>query len=498
MKNWKVKNLFFPRSLRYQLLARTLVILAFILLTIGLTQYFVMKDFLYQNEAETLSARLMPLPKDIGFGDSPIDNQNPDEIKGDTPAQPNNRFFFLQDISLALFDQNGNYQDLLENSSIQAPKLSTKEYQTLVENFINHKDIQYRIESNSKGIEQLIVFKPVGDFPGQISGILQLGTNTAPLKHILLQQLLIFSILSALALAGGLGIYLRVLKKTLVPLSKMVRAVKKTNAGNLEDRLPVDQGQEEIDHLAVSFNEMLGRLEISFEHERETKEQMRRFIADASHELRTPLTSINGFLEVLLRGAASRPEQLYKALNSMHSESKRIIKLVEDLLLLTKLDRAPELLASESNLSKLIVEMEPQLKVLAGDRTIHFNIAEDVIGLYEPDKLKQVILNLFNNAVQHTDPLSGFIKLSLSVSDRFAKLSVQDNGSGISEENLPLIFDRFYRTDVSRARRTGGAGLGLSITQSIVEAHGGRIEVESQLGTGTVFCVYLPCLVLPN
>ncbi|MEH7418416.1 ATP-binding protein [Neobacillus drentensis] len=493
MRNWKIKNVFSPRSLRYQLLARTLVILAFILLTIGLTQYFVMKDFLYQNEAETLSARLMSLPKDIGFGNSTIDNKSPDANNGDTPSQPNNRFFFLQDMSLALIDQNGNYQDLLENSSIQAPKLSTKEYQTLMQNFIVQKDIQYKIESNSKGIEQLIVFKPVGYFPGQISGVLQLGTNTGPLKHILLQQLLIFSILSALALAGGLGIYLRVLKKTLVPLSKMVRAVKKTNAGNLEKRLPVDQGQEEIDHLALSFNDMLGRLDRSFEHERETKERMRRFIADASHELRTPLTSINGFLEVLLRGAAARPEQLYKALNSMQGESRRIIKLVEDLLLLTKLDRDPDLRASKTNLSQLIVEMEPQLKVLAGERTIQFELAEDVTGLYEPDKLKQVILNLFNNAVQHTDPESGFIKLSLSVSNRFAELSVQDNGSGISEESLPLIFDRFYRADVSRARRTGGAGLGLSITHSIVEAHGGRIEVESHLGTGTVFRVYLPC-----
>lgn len=491
MRNWKIKNLFFPRSLRYQLLARTLVILAFILLTIGLTQYFVMKDFLYQNEAETLNARLMSLPKDIGMGDSPIAN------KSNAPSQPKNRFFFLQDMSLALIDQNWNYQDLLENSSIQAPKLSTKEYKTLMQNFMDPKDIQYRIESNSKGIEQLIVFKPVGDFPGQVSGILQLGTNTAPLKHILLQQLLIFSILSTLALAGGLGIYLRVLKQTLVPLSKMVRAVKKTNAGNLEERLPVDQGQEEIDHLAVSFNDMLGRLEISFEHERETKEQMRRFIADASHELRTPLTSINGFLEVLLRGAARSPEQLYKALNSMQGESKRIIKLVEDLLMLTKLDRAPELQTSETNFSKLIVEMEPQLKVLAGNRAIHFELAEDVFGLYEPDKLKQVILNLFNNAVQHTDPLSGNIKLSLLASNGLAEFSVQDNGTGISEESLPLIFDRFYRADVSRARRTGGAGLGLSITQSIVEAHGGRIEVESQLGSGTVFRVYLPCLVLP-
>jgi two-component system OmpR family sensor kinase len=469
----------FPRSLRYQLLARTLMILAFILLAIGLTQYFVMKNFLYQNEAETLSARLMSLPRDMGF--KPPDDDG-----------PNHKFFFVQDMSLATIDESGNFQDLLKNSSIKAPKLSKKEYQAVIEDFLNHKNAPYQIETNSKGIEQLIVFKPAGGPPGQMNGILQLGTNTAPLKQVLLQQLLIFSILSALALAGGLGIYLRVLNKTLVPLSKIVNAVKKTNAGNLEERLPVEQGQEEIDDLAKSFNDMLGRLEVSFEHEREVKEQMRRFIADASHELRTPLTSISGFLEVLLRGAANKPEQLYKALHSMQGESKRIIKLVEDLLLLTKMDRAPEFQASETNLSNLITEMEPQLKMLSHDRAVQFDIAEHIVGSYEPDKLKQVMLNLFSNAVQHTDPLAGEIKVSLKTSDGFAEITVQDNGSGISEENLPLIFDRFYRADVSRARRTGGAGLGLSITQSIIEAHGGKIEVESKLGTGTVFRVYLP------
>jgi two-component system OmpR family sensor kinase len=469
----------FPRSLRYQLLAQTLMILALILLAIGFTQYFVMKNFLYQNEAETLNARLMSLPRDMGF--KPPDDDG-----------PNHRFFFVQDLSLATIDENGNFQDLLKNSSIKAPKLSKKQYQALIQDFLNHKNVPYQIETNSKGIEQLLVFKPAGGPPDQMNGILQLGTDTAPLKQVLLQQLLIFSILSALALAGGLAIYLRVLNKTLVPLSKIVKAVKKTNAGNLEERLPVEQGQEEIDDLAKSFNEMLGRLEVSFEHEREVKEQMRRFIADASHELRTPLTSINGFLEVLLRGAANRPEQLYKALHSMQGESKRIIKLVEDLLLLTKLYRAPEFHPSETSLSNLIAEMEPQLKMLAHDRKIEFNLTENVVGSYEPDKLKQVILNLFNNAVQHTDPLNGEIIVSLTTAGRFAEITVQDNGSGISEQNLPLIFDRFYRADVSRTRRTGGAGLGLSITKSIVEAHGGKIEARSKLGNGTVFRVFLP------
>jgi two-component system OmpR family sensor kinase len=496
MKTSILKNIFSPRSLRYQLLTRTFFILAFILLVIGLVQYWIMKDFLYNNEAQTLNSRIMSMQRDIGLNGQIRLGDHQQQNGEDTPPPDDHKFFFLQDMSLALIDNSGNFTDLLKNTSMQAPKLSKKQYKALIEKLSSHQSPEYQIVSNSKGDEQLIVFKPMrgkpGDDPEQISSILQLGTSTAPLRDVLLRQLFTFLILSGLALAAGLGIYLRVLKQTLVPLSKIVSAVKKTNAGNLAERLPERQGQEEIDRLADSFNDMLERLEKSFEHERETKEQMRRFIADASHELRTPLTSINGFLEVLLRGAANRPEQLHKALNSMHGESKRIIKLVEDLLLLTKLDRAPGLQVSNVNLSELIKEMEPQLNVLAGNRTVHFDLTESLLGSYESDKLKQVILNLFHNAIQHTDAESGVIKVSLSASNQNAELSVSDNGPGISEADLPFIFDRFYRADVSRTRRSGGAGLGLSITKSIVEAHGGRIEVESHLGMGTTFRVYLP------
>jgi two-component system OmpR family sensor kinase len=273
-----------------------------------------------------------------------------------------------------------------------------------------------------------------------------------------------------------------------------VKAVEKTDSGNLTERLPDHQGQEEIDRLSVSFNGMLERLETSFEAERMSNERMRRFIADASHELRTPLTSIHGFLEVLLRGAATNSEQLHRALNSMHSESSRINKLVEDLLLLSKLDQAPQLHRTESGLDDLIREMGPQLQVLAGNRSVRFNLAEDVRGQFDLDKIKQVLLNLYHNAVQHTDPERGIITVSLDIVKGKAELTVQDNGPGISKEHLPKVFERFYRSDSSRTRKYGGAGLGLSITKSIIEAHGGSIDVESEGGEGTAFKCTFPIL----
>jgi two-component system OmpR family sensor kinase len=355
----------------------------------------------------------------------------------------------------------------------------------------NREKIEYKVLRNNEGIEQIVVFRP-SEGPGGVDGLFQMGTSTARLQAVLLRQSVIFAVLIVLALAGGLALYIPVLRRTLSPLNKMVRTVEKTDAGNLDERFPVSQGQLEIDRLANSFNGMLERLGSSFEAEREAKEQMRRFIADASHELRTPLTSIHGFLEVLLRGAADKREQLYTALNSMLGESTRIKKLVEDLLTLAKLDRAPELQMTNTLLDQLIVEMQPHLRMLADTRTVHFELTPGVQGIYDSDKIKQVVLNLFQNAVQHTDPQTGQISLSLTADRKWAIIKVRDNGTGIAEEHLPHLFERFYRSDSSRTRKHGGAGLGLSITQSIVQAHGGRIDISSRPGEGSTFTVFLP------
>lgn len=320
-----------------------------------------------------------------------------------------------------------------------------------------------------------------------------MSVSTGPLTDVIMQQLLIYAGLSVIALLTGLFLYLPALRKTLVPLSNMGESAEIINAGNLDIRFPVDQGQAEIDKLAHSFNGMLERLEISFHNEREAKEQMRRFAADASHELRTPLTSIHGFLEVLLRGAADNKEQLYNSLRSMHGESKRINKLVEDLLLLARMDGAPQLQMTDLILSEVIHEMKPHLLLLADQRKVTFDISYGIRGKYDPYKLKQVILNLFHNAVQHTNATTGSIHLSLQAEGNQALLSVRDNGYGIPGEHIPHIFDRFYRSDSSRTRKYGGSGLGLSITKSIVEAHHGKISVNSTVGEGTTFTVSLPC-----
>jgi two-component system OmpR family sensor kinase len=178
----------------------------------------------------------------------------------------------------------------------------------------------------------------------------------------------------------------------------------------------------------------------------------------------------------------------------MLGESTRIKKLVEDLLMLAKLDRAPQLNLKEIRLDTLILEMEPQLRMLAGTRKIGFDLSANVNGIYDPDKIKQIILNLFQNAVQHTDPENGAITVSLTKDRKHIALKLKDNGPGIPEEHLPHVFERFYRSDSSRTRKYGGAGLGLAITQSLVEAHGGTINVQSKTGEGCTFEVLLPAV----
>ncbi len=484
-KATRFKAFFTPNSLRIQLLSRSLLIMAVLLALIGLFQYVFMKDVIYRNKATSMQSQIASI--------APAAWQHSGtSTEGDTRQSR----LFIPEAELAFIDLQGNYS-VLSNwpGGIDPPRLDTQEYLDVLERRPGAEPkprlkTNYKI-INSGGAEQLIVLQPVFEH-GQILGVVQISTFTSPLKELLVRQLLTFLFLSLIAMLFGLFGFLPILKRTLDPLSKMVDTAGQIDAGNLARRFPTRQGQVEIDRLAESFNGMLERLEASFEAEQETKEQMRRFISDASHELRTPLTSIRGFLEVLLRGAANQPEQLHKALNSMHSESVRLTKLVHDLLLLTKLDRTPHIELKEGILDTVIRDMEPQLRILAGGRALSLLIEPDLKCKYDTDKMKQVVLNLFHNAVQHTDPEKGHIQISLVKKDDGVRLSVQDNGPGISESHLPHVFDRFYRSDSSRTRKYGGAGLGLAITMAIVQAHGGTISVESKEEKGCTFYINLP------
>ncbi|SDC46441.1 two-component system, OmpR family, sensor kinase [Terribacillus halophilus] len=461
-----------PRTLNKQIVSLSCFILAIILVVVGILQYFLMKDFLYQNEADAMQSQLHSLPPAL---------LEPD----DDMHQP-----FLFDRSLARIDTSGNYTDLSEENGLASPRLDLEELRRHI-NGREGKSAQYVVTEDEDGNEQLVVIVADRGF-GELNGYLQAGTETAAINDVIKGQLQVFFILAIVALIAGILLYTRVIKKALDPLHRIIRKVERTSAENLSERMKEETEQIEIKRLTDAFNQMVERIDTSFKSEREAKEQMQQFIADASHELRTPLTSIHGFLEVLLRGAADKPEQLYPALESMLKESTRIKKLVEDLLLLTKLDQDEDIQLRELEVSSVIEEMKPHFNMLAGIRKVRFAADKHLIVAADKDKLKQVLLNLFYNAVQHTDSEHGEIDISLGKTDRSAEITIKDNGSGIPITHLPYVFDRFYRSDSSRTRKQGGAGLGLSISHSIVKAHHGSIEVDSEEGKGTVFRVLIP------
>jgi two-component system OmpR family sensor kinase len=497
-----------PGSLRYQLLSRMLLILAGLLLLIGFLQYFIVKQFLYSNTANTLKSQSLTIPTEIwqvagAVVPGPGNDQNGVRNGGRDVERENNREVgrtgndlrnnvIMAESTIAFVNERGEFTVVTENERAGvAPQFSLDVYKKALRP--KPSDKNYFLTEDPSGIEQLVVLNAI-TVRGRTIGVAELAVPIKPLTKVLFGQLMTFISLAALALIVGLLTFTSILRRTLVPLSNIVNTVGRIDAGNLDETLPSTQGQVEMERLSASLRGMMDRLRTSFESEREAREQMRRFIADASHELRTPLTSIHGFLEVLLRGAAAQPEQLHKALTSMHGESERMNKLVNDLLLLVRLDRSPVVELQEDSVDELIEGMEPQFRVLAGKRHVHLDLESDVRAKINRDKMKQVVLNLFHNAVQHTDALHGHIDISVARIAADAVIMVRDNGPGIAETHLSHLFERFYRVDTARARQHGGAGLGLAITHSIVEAHGGTIEVESQVGIGSVFRVRLPLI----
>jgi len=299
------------------------------------------------------------------------------------------------------------------------------------------------------------------------------------------------NLLSVLAFTTILGIAISALasqasvKQFLLPLDTIASAADQINrADDLSRRVPYEGSDEdEIGQLVHAVNQTFERLEVLF-----TSQQ--RFIADVSHELRTPWTVIKGNVDLMRRMRELDPDLL----DSIDQEAGRLTRLVTDLLLLAKAEAGSLPLTKASvELDTLLLEVIPEMRVLAGNK-IRVKLTEiDQLQVYgDRDRLKQVLLNLIANAIQYT-PAGEEVFLSLArVGDR-ARLIVRDTGPGIPAEDLPYIFERFYRAEKSRTRSAaGGFGLGLSIAHWIVEQHGGRIEVNSREGRGTTFAVWLP------
>jgi len=301
------------------------------------------------------------------------------------------------------------------------------------------------------------------------------------LRSFLLSLAAAFPLIVGASIGGG---YL-LMRKALRPLDEIASKAEKITSRNLNERMPEVQTGDELEKLATSLNRMMARLDESFQH-------VHRFSADASHEIRTPLAILRGELEAALNTSTLTPE-LRETLGSALEETERLSRIVEQLLEMTRLEAGEALvelrLFDVSEMTRSTVE---QMHLLAFEKRIElgFDGSQPLLVKGDPIRLKQIVVNLVDNAIKYTPP-GGSIRVSSIRSGESAVLEVRDSGTGIPQEALPHIFERFYRVDKARSRQLGGTGLGLAIVKSICVAFGGTVTAQSNR-SGTTLRVELP------
>ncbi len=298
--------------------------------------------------------------------------------------------------------------------------------------------------------------------------------------------------------AGGIGaaalgalVTWLLVRSSLSPVEGMVETAATIAGGDLTRRIPVRDPSSELGRLGTAFNDMVAQLEAAIEEERAAQERLNQFVADASHELRTPLATLQGYAELYRKGALDNPAELANAMGRIRKESGRMQRLVDDLLLLARLDRGNTLETAAVDIASILRDAIADSNAIEPGRSVTFKgpIQLEVVG--DEQRLTQVAANLLANTRAHT-PADAAVDVIVSRNDGRVLIDVVDDGPGIPEGDLDKLFDRFHRADPSRARRTGGSGLGLAIVAAIVEAYPGTVRAGNEPGRGARFTVSLP------
>jgi len=313
-------------------------------------------------------------------------------------------------------------------------------------------------------------------------------------RLVLLEVLIGLAVLAVLAVLGYV-----VIRGSLRPLVDVEHTAVAIAAGDLSRRVPDHDARTEIGRLTRALNAMLGQIENAFARQRESEQaarasedRMRRFVADASHELRTPLTSIRGFAELHRQGAVSGPREVARLMRRVEDEALRMGMLVDDLLLLARMDQERPLVFIPVDLLTVVADVVHDARAISPDRDIDLQVGDEPpIVAGDDARLHQVVQNLVTNALRHT-PADTSVEVRLRSDRRNAVVEVVDHGPGLDPQQRERVFERFYRVESSRTRDSGGAGLGLAIVAALVAAHGGSVDVADTPGGGATFRVTLP------
>ncbi|MBX7432038.1 HAMP domain-containing histidine kinase [Mycobacterium sp. Y57] len=456
--------------LRVGLVAATLVLVALGLLASGIAVTTILQHSLMNRVDDTLL--------DASRGWAQVPRRLPTTPVEPNPARPPSDFYVRGidpdgHIWMAVNDRDAEPALPADNDVGPVP---------VTVGSVDHSDVQWRAMT-------------VRGLSGELTTVaIDLSDVKSTVRSLVYAQV---GIGAAVLLVLGIVGYV-VVHRSLRPLAEVEQTAAAIAAGQLDRRVPERDPRTEVGRLSLALNGMLAQIqralassESSAEQARSSEDRMRRFITDASHELRTPLTTIRGFAELYRQGAARDVEML---MGRIESESRRMGLLVEDLLLLARLDAQRPLERHRVDLLALATDAVHDAQSIAPKRTIRMEVFDgpgtpEVLG--DEARLRQVLSNLVANALQHTPETAG-VTVRVGTDDADAVLEVCDEGPGMRPEDAQRVFERFYRADSSRTRASGGTGLGLSIVDSLVYAHGGRVAVSTAPGQGCRFRVSLP------
>ena len=306
--------------------------------------------------------------------------------------------------------------------------------------------------------------------------------------HVMAKDLFIsaFVILISVALVVGLWVY----RSIAVPLVKLKKATQNIKEGNLDFVLDVE-GKDEFSELCQDFEEMRRRLKESTEEKSLIEKENRELISNISHDLKTPITAVKGYVEGIMDGVADTPEKMDRYVRTIYNKTNEMDHLINELTFYSKIDtnRIPYTF-SKLNVEDYFADCSEEIGLeleTRGIELVYANYVEkDVMVIADGEQIRRVIHNIISNAIKYMDKPKGIIQIRIKDVGDFIQIEIEDNGKGIGPKDLPYIFDRFYRTDVSRNSSKGGSGIGLSIVKKILEDHGGKVWATSRLGIGTI------------
>ncbi|WP_337589569.1 sensor histidine kinase [Arthrobacter sp. ERGS1:01] len=475
-------------SLRSQLVAIISALLTLSLLALGATTFILLHSFL----EDQMDSQLTTFQRSIvqrGTVDTQITGQSPfgfDYYVG----------FHYLDSTLASQNRQGDDKPVYPMySMLQAQALNGK---------------KFTVPSTDGGAPwRITVIAPqsftlegpnlVGGSPEYL-GYVVVGLPYENLNSTMERLAVVIAGVAILTVTLGTMIAYWTVTRSFRPLSRVEKTAAAIAAGDLSRRVDIENPATEVGRLSGSLNTMMAHIEHAFAAQTASEKRMRRFVADASHELRTPLVTIRGFSELYRHGALPNPDAVGTAMGRIESEAKRMGELVEDLLMLARIDEQRPLQLKPVDLLIIGHDAVLDARASARDRTFSVVGLDDGPGRSAPTvgdeaKLRQVVTNLMGNALRYTPdgtPVEIMVGTRTGDGGKSSVIKIRDHGPGISEEEAPRIFERFYRADSSRDRNTGGSGLGLAIVSAIVASHDGTVRLEQTPGGGATMVIELP------